>query len=291
MSEELEGGAVDAPVTDDGPYGGLVGADGAFTEDWADKLPDDGPGKHRAFLQRYNSLPDVLQGLAEKESFIGKLQGNAQDVTRIPGEESSEEVWAEFRQKMGIPSAAEDYGFTDLPEGLEEGDWNADYAGKVADVLHKGNVPKGVAAELAQLEAARIQEYRKAEEQAAADGAAELESQLKEEWGNAFEENKKGAAIMAEKLGVDLLNGDPELDLIKVLGHLYGKASKSDSYRERLEVDDLTVVEANPQSQLEAMMQPGNEWYDAMTDQFHPRHKAALAKQAELAKRIAAKAT
>jgi hypothetical protein len=92
---------------------GMVDEKGNFTEGWATQI---GLEATDPLAQKFTNVGSLAKSYKTLESMQGA------NVVKVPGEHSSEGDVALFRERMGIPSSADDYLYekpASMPEGLE----------------------------------------------------------------------------------------------------------------------------------------------------------------------------
>ena len=90
----------------------------------------------------------VAKQAREQDKHIGELNTKLKDAIRVPGKDATEEERAAFREKLGVPKTADEYGFEApkaLPDDLPyDGERDKRYASKA----HELGIPKDAAAQL-----------------------------------------------------------------------------------------------------------------------------------------------
>ena len=112
--------------------------DALVNKDWrADLAGDD--GKFLTTLQRFSEPADMGKSYRESQEMIrsGKLK-------ELPGEESTDEDIAAYREANGIPAEAAGY-LENLPEGVVIGEEDKEIFEDFMGVLHGQHVAPGVA--------------------------------------------------------------------------------------------------------------------------------------------------
>lgn len=212
----------------------LINDEGEFQDGWIDKLPEN-LKEHSKHFSKYKSPIHAL----EHTRNLQQLLGQKAEAVVIPKEGASQEEWATFRSKMGIPETPEGYDLKppeELPEGVtvDENDLK-EFAGLAHEI---GLTPQQVA---------KLQEYdlgrfgklaSSSEEQALAIEAKELADNqeiLKKEWGSGPEMQEK--ITLATRAGMTLgfskeeLTTDPifrNAKVVKMLANV-GSQMKEDT--------------------------------------------------------------
>lgn len=199
-------GSNDAGVTPPAePAQPWINPDGAFTEGWTSRLPDDLKDAAPT-LGKYKTVADLAKALHNANGLIGKK-------TLVPNEKSTPEEISAFRQAIGVPEKLEEYDIkpSEIPEGLG---WNEDNARKYAELGHKHNIPpaamKAIVAEYANQRIAEMQIMAQEVDSRRQAGAADL----KKTWGDDFDKNLGIAKQAAQIAGANPESfgfGDPEV--------------------------------------------------------------------------------
>lgn len=164
-----------APATPDAP----------IVSDWKSGLPEE--------IAADPALQDIkdVEGLAKSMIHAQKLVGmDRGQLVTVPGTDASEEEWNEFYTKAGRPESADAYRFNN-PEGAPEP--NEEMQKWYADTAFKAGLTASQAAKM-------YEEYQSYAGNAISQmetnneqGREEGESQLKKEWGAAYEARVKAA--------------------------------------------------------------------------------------------------
>lgn len=96
----------------------VIDAKGNFAENWADKYPEE----DRPTLSRFKKFDELVTSHMSVRRKFGK---DPDSLVEIPGDDSSDEVKAEFHRRRGVPEKVEDYKFTkslDLSENIDIND-------------------------------------------------------------------------------------------------------------------------------------------------------------------------
>jgi len=87
------------------------------------------------WAKEVKNVDDLWDKMNGAQKLIGK------DKVVIPGENATEEMMAEFREKMGVPKSPDEYEFASI-EDLQDIDRNLDLDKGMKQIFHKHNVPK-----------------------------------------------------------------------------------------------------------------------------------------------------
>lgn len=152
---------------------------------WRDTLPPE--IREAPSLGKYQDVASLAKGYVEAQTLIGRKGAI------IPKEGDSPEVTAAFRQAMGVPDKPEGYEIK-VPEGLPEGVWNDAAAGQLRSWAHElGLTPaqaQGLAERYAQMGGTAVQQSAEA-----------TETELRKEWGVAFQAKMKSANEALRSIG------------------------------------------------------------------------------------------
>ena len=173
---------------------GWVDATGKFNAGWMDRLPPELKGN--ASLATVPDLPTLAQNYLHTKGLVGKR-------LEIPGPDAPPEQLAEWREKLGVPKTADDYGSL-RPESIPETAWDPTVEKQIQSLAHKHNIPPAALKELVGVHAEMVQ---KGEAQLATEMQTWTEGQskeLKQAWGAKFDEHLNQASNFAKMIGVDL---------------------------------------------------------------------------------------
>lgn len=124
------------------------------------------------------------------------LKESAGNTVAIPGEGSTPEEVAAFRERLGVPKNPEDYKIS----GSEDGEFDSQFSKLALQV--------GLTAEQAQKLHGELFQYSKAKESSLLEQAAQArkasEDKLKAEWGSSFEKNDAAARRFLMLAGPEL---------------------------------------------------------------------------------------
>ncbi len=176
----------------------LVGEDGAFTENWTTKLPEE-LGDYRNGLAKFKNVADFAksyQGLEQK-------LGSKANLVAIPTDKSTPEEVGAYRKALGIPEKAEDYKLTPekFPEGMTP--WPKEIIAPFEAIAHKHNVP---IAAMKEMIAENLRQSGLATQAQADAIKANLDAgraQLQKEFGADYAKNIQLATAAAKTVGVD----------------------------------------------------------------------------------------
>lgn len=165
--------------------------DGNNRPAWMEQLADDLKGNET--LTQFETLSDLGTAFIDRD---GKLQNSIQ----LLGEDATDEERATFFNSLGRPESPDGYELQrpELPEGMPY-----DEAGeeKFREVLHNLGLTKAQGEELFRAyQENNIETYSNLVEQRKTHHNEQVEA-LRQEWGDAYQENAEKAIRVAEKLG------------------------------------------------------------------------------------------
>jgi len=166
-------------------------------EDWRTDLPDDLQETAKRFASKADAIRSV-QDLRKRESQV-----------RVPGKGAGDDEISAYRKAVGIPEAANNYEFPDLPEGQELTDEIKTSREEWGTRFHQLNIPQSTAKALSQMVNEDAQKMLAAQVEADKAFAKSQEDALRTEWkGDDFDKNKtlanRAFADIATRAGVDL---------------------------------------------------------------------------------------
>jgi len=175
-----------------------VGADGNFTENWRDSLPED--IRDETSLGTCKSLEGMARQYINAQKMIGK------DKIGLLGDNPTEAEKNEFYKTLGRPDTPEDYNLKrpdDFPEEL----FSADRASKAQELFHKIGLTSKQAAELMDFDLQNtLQSYQNIQNDIEAN-RQETENACYTKYGNAWPQRKQFANVTI----LEGANGDEEL--------------------------------------------------------------------------------
>lgn len=278
----------------DGKGGGggdksLLGGGGGTITDWRTSLPEDIRGEALFASVKAKDATEALGIIAKQHVHAQKLIGV--DKIAKPNAKWGEKEWGEFNRSLGVPETHDKYELPDvkLAEGLKLDDTKV---GKFKQVFHKlGLRPdqvKGVMqAYLEDLNGdftGRLEGNKLAMSQAT--------TALKGEFGDKYDSKLDIAKSVLRKFGSDTLlaklessglANDPEVVKLFVKlgeGMLEDKAGGGG--------DDLLIKSSTAATQEINKLKGDAEFQKALTGQYAPGHKEAVAKWLQLHEEAAA---
>ena len=229
-----------------------------------DSLPEDIRGEPS--LKNFTNSADLAKSYIHAQRMVGL------DKIPVPGKHTTEEDWNVIYDRLGRPQDPNEYSFENLSfeaddPGLAEFKKTAHAAG-----LNPTQAQKIM--EFYNNYAQQVQETSQAQEQAV---RQEAESQLRQEYGLAFDKKLKQADNVFSKFfpnemkdiklsNGNLLGNDPSF--IKALASLADNFSEDTMTGE----NDLTMTPDDAQREIEKLTAPGTPYWDKK----HPGHQAAV---------------
>lgn len=167
----------------------------AQSGDWRDAIPEEVRG-HRS-LEHINDVGALAKSYVHAQSMIGA------DKVAIPGKSATADDWRELYTKLGAPQEAEGYQINhNLPEGSEI---NEEMAGWFKNAAFEAGLTPMQAQALADQwnsMSAQGQQMQEADYQAR---VQEVESELRREYGQAFEDRMALGNGVVEQFGASEL--------------------------------------------------------------------------------------
>lgn len=189
---------------------GSIGAT-AQAPSFAETVAKDHGDEYGAWVKSkgWSGLADMMKSHRDTEAFV---KFPADRLLKLPENQDDPAAMDEVYRRLGRPDSAEEYDVA-VPEGLPDGFWNQDYAANMAERAHALGLTKAQMQGLveAQIDYAAMQ--GEAEERAAEAAIANLEMEMREDWGTAYESNlslaRRGAKLAGdgEKEDINTLLG------------------------------------------------------------------------------------
>jgi len=169
--------------------------DGTLGENWFTALGDEF-APSAADLKKFGTVKDLA-----KSYLHFKRSGPA-----YPGEDSTPEDIARFRQLAHVPDQPEGYGLA-KPENLPEGvDWDETTAGSIAQIAHKHHIPapalQALVSKQLEIEGQRAAQAKAAQEQQLAANQQALMAELKGDYEASISKVRHLADTLAGAAGI-----------------------------------------------------------------------------------------
>lgn len=229
-----------------------------------DQLPED--LRTEPSLKNFTNVGDLAKSLVHAQKMIGM------DKIPVPGKHSTQDDWNVIYSKLGRPSDPKEYKFDGISidqddPGLQQFKQVAHSVGLNSDQASKILQFYGELSESGQQQlAAQEQQVREASE-----------SELRKEWGLAFDKKVQQADSVFQKFfpnelkdqklaNGNLLGNDPQF--IKAMAKLAENFSEDNMNTE----NDLTMTPNDAQREIEKLTAPGTPYWDKK----HPGHQNAV---------------
>jgi len=265
MSEEQATEVSDAPEVEPAE----VAQSESAQDDWRTAIPEE--------IRDHKSLSHINDIGALAKSYVHAQQMIGADKVVLPSKSATEDEWAEFYTKIGRPESPEGYELEvqGLPEGAEPNQEMLDWFKQTAH--QAGMTPQQAQHMLQAYNEMTANEYGMTQQQAEA-RVAEVETELKREYGEAFDDKLTVAnGVLAEFSSPDLaevqladgtlLGDNPEV--IRLL------ANVGTYIQDRVGEDSLEGVRTSGAMTPDDAMQKVRELTAPNTpywDQRHPEH-------------------
>lgn len=227
----------------------------------------------------WKSQQDALNSAWNLEKMFGADRaGN----TLLRPKEGDESGWQDLYNQLGRPETSSDYKY-EVAENADTQtiDW-------FRDVAHKAGMSQDQFSMIARefdgmiegIESARADEFAKKSEQEFSD--------LKREWGLAYDANTQAAQRAAAKFGFtqEEISGIEQVVGTKAVMQKFAEIGKSfgeDQFRSGDQASEFAITPAAAQSQI-GELQGDKQFMEAYFDNTHPGHKSAVEKMTKLNK-------
>lgn len=164
----------------------LVDAEGNLTENWKDSLPED--IRNEECLKLVTSFSEFGKQFVHAQRMTGK------EKVALPGDNATEEDLAVFYDQIGRPKTVDDYTYT-RPEGVPEDKRSDETMAALRKFAHaNGYTQRQFNAEMKARDARIVEGITNADETRDRE-TKEAETQLKEDFGMAYEERIHAADV------------------------------------------------------------------------------------------------
>jgi hypothetical protein len=230
-----------------------------------DSLPED--------LRAEPSLRNFTDPVSLAKSYVHAQRMIGADKIPLPGKSATDDEWRQVYKRLGAPDSAKGYDFKVSPDAMRdteieafraaafEAGLNGKQAGRIAQFL-EGTVTQSRAAMEESLQAVRY----------------EGEQELRQEWGQAFDQQVQ----LAHKAAVTFLGNTDLLDTVeladgRLLGDhpaivkMFANLAKEIGEDNLLgDASELVMTPAEAQNKISEMTRQGTPYWD----KFHPEHRA-----------------
>jgi len=181
------------PPSPPATYEGLLGADGRFTQGWADKLPQNAAA-YRGIAASAQDLPSLLK-------MVHDNQVAARAKLSMPHEKSTPDQIANWRKVVGAPDTAEGYGEL-RPENMPAEMWDAEGEKKFAELAHKHHLSTAAVKDIMTRYGGMIEEAEGKIDAYVNTSLAAEDATLKQAWGEKYHDNLRAAQRFAATIGL-----------------------------------------------------------------------------------------
>jgi hypothetical protein len=198
---------------------------GQAAADWKSTITDEGLKAH-ASLGKFKSNEDLFKSYVNLEKLVGK------EKLPVPTDKDGKEIWDAVYARLGRPEDPKGYKLPDLqkPEGFPDYD-PKDMEGLLSKAHELGLNNKQMGELYKTFMEGEISKYNQFSEEKA-QGRINAETQLRKEWGKAYEEKMlKAKGVLNSMADDDIkqlteegLGNDPRF--IKFLSNIAGKVSE-----------------------------------------------------------------
>ena len=246
----------------------ILNEDGTFTETWRESLPED--IREDETLKNISDLPGMAKMLVHSQKLVGA------DKIAVPGEFATEDDWNAVFTKLGKPENPDGYTL-EKPEGIPEGlEYSDDIVANYREVAHKHGLLPAQAKALFDWYNNLYIEGHKSNEKAKEMRLLEAETQLKKDFGAAYDQRvelaKTTIRSFADEDAIEALEeglgNDPRM--VKLFAKI-GEAISEDKLKGSKPI--YTPTEA--QSEIDSIMGNLDHPYHKKD---HPGHAAAVEK-------------
>jgi hypothetical protein len=253
----------------------ILGEDLNFSPTWRESLPED--------LRADRSLEGIrdLRGLASGYVNAQKLIGQ-KTINAIPGDDATPEQRQSFMRALGVPEKPEDYGLKKpekLPEGMAYNDeLQKEFAGKAHELGFTAKQAQGL---LEWFNGKGVGEFETMQ-QRMGERRTQAETELKKEWGKAYDGNLELANRVIRDLGVaeilkaEGLDNSPELAKMFVA---IAKRTGEDTNIKAAGSGNMLMSPGDAKQKISGMQNDRNNPY---WQADHPNHQAAVDEMARL---------
>lgn len=198
-----------APAEPPVPFNSFLDENGLFTEGWKDVLvPED--MRTREVYNRFNDLPGLMKQLGHLD-LVMKRQGKG----IMPLSEDATPTEREmYYEALGRPKSPDDYAKFEAPEGLEEY-YDETVLKEVREALHGAGLTQGQLDVVMALDARRLSEGIKQNEEADEAERKAAEDTLRTKWGTAYEER----IALANQMVANNVSAEDEEKLLIAIGN------------------------------------------------------------------------
>lgn len=180
-------------------FNDLLDESGKFTDRWTEKLPD-GFKEHSKTLSKFSDPVALMTSYVSLEKAYSQKSSSS---VKLPGDDASEADWSKYRDAIGAPKDAKDYGIS-KPQDIPDEQWNSALADKVTTVALKYGIPAKAMHELVDTYNGSMKDLISTSQDAVVKQADTTVTTLTNEWGVESKNNWQKANRAATALGLPL---------------------------------------------------------------------------------------
>lgn len=260
----------------------VVNADGSFTDGWTEQFDE----ADRPTLERFTKTG--FKSLGKSYVDLQRQFRDPDGYVKVPKEDSSDEVKAEFHKRRGVPDKAEDYEYKRSPDLSDKVETSDEKVAAFSQIAKKWNFTNkqfnGAVNDYLQLIAKDIDAFDIAQDEKSGQEREKGVAVLKKHLGNALEERTLRAEALMRKYG-DRVVKDAKGDELNVLEQLYKELPDIenspwirlllDNIAEDMSEDRIKGLSAVHTPTPDAIQGKINELkaHEAYMDENHPQHK------------------
>jgi len=275
------GGAAGAGGAGAGAEGGAAGgADGGAAAAYYEAFTSADLKTHPS-IHRYKTVEDLAQGYVNLEKRYGVDPSRRLD---LPVNAEDKDGWRAVWTKLGAPEKEDGYGLQ-----LADGATDADKA-MLADftkAAFEAGVPKGHAEAMMKFWMGKVEAAQAAQAQAFEDHRKAGEAELRQEWGQAYDQRTREIGRLIEQYADDGLKAELNTDklgnypnLARMLGKMLDRMAEPGAAGGQSGDADTGARALTPsQAMAEARKLEG---HPALRDRTHPEHAATVKRRNEL---------
>jgi cell fate (sporulation/competence/biofilm development) regulator YlbF (YheA/YmcA/DUF963 family) len=256
--------------------------------DWRASLPEDLRSEKVFESIKGKDWSEAGPLLAKNYIHAQRLVGA--DKLILPTDKSTPEEIAAFRAKLGVPAKPEDYGWGKLPDGVTEDRLDKAKFAEWRKELHDAGIPKAAAERLISKRISEMHAEQTAAARARQDALTNGELQLKQEFGDKYDESVNFARWTAQEFGdeglINLLESTglgSNPDVVKLFAKI-GRAMADDRARGSGSNRPTSTDNMRPEQAQMALseFEASKENIEALHSRGHPRHDWAVQQRLKL---------
>jgi hypothetical protein len=244
--------------------------DAETTSDWRSALPED-LRDHQA-LQNITDVGTLAKTMIHAQSMVGA------EKIAVPGRWATDEDWDQVYTKLGRPDDATGYEFD-----TGEVEMDQDFVGNFREVAHKAGLSGRQAQTLADWYTSLAGEHGPEAQQVNIEASkAEVEAELRKEYGNAFDDRLAIGDNLIDEFGADGLSElklDSGVPLINHPAFIRTVINAAHYIQENVAEDKMigdkgspAMTPAEADKEMQQLMREGSPYWDAR----HPMHDSTV---------------